>query len=247
MKKVIYFSFFVLFTSQVFGQKNQFSLYYNYNPNESVSKVGAIGGRYSREVYPKLSAAVGLDYEIFYHTLDQSSRLRVYDIATGALLFDKSVGIDYDSKVNTFTFDALLYYNLLHKDSKLTLSPFVGVSQRLFKITNIPLIEVLNYEIVQQEETKETKYYTFPKAGLAFSYHFGKKFSIGSELFYRAYLGGKSSVLFSNKSTSNTIEGTEIFDDEGRSTILSYSNAESNSSYRFFEKMGFSLALTYTF
>ncbi len=247
MKKVFYLSFFFLFVGQVFGQKNQFSLYYNQHLSEEFSKLGAIGGRYSREVFPRLSLAVGADYENYYHSLNQSSRVSVVSLATGEILFDKTAIIDYSATMKTFTFDALLYYNVLGKSTKFTLSPFIGVSQRIFNITNIPYIEILNYEVINWEETKETKYFTFPKAGLAFSYNFWKRFSIGTELYYRDYLGDKSTILVSSTSKSTSVGGTTIFDDQGRSTVLSDGSGSGSSVYQFNEQVGISLALTYRF
>lgn len=247
MKKVFYLSFFFLFASQVFGQKNQISLYYNQNLNEEFSKLGAIGGRYSREVFPRLSLAVGADYENYYYPLNQTSRLSVYSLATGEILFEKAAIIDYPGTVKTFTFDALLYYNLLGKSSKFTLSPFIGVSQRVFQVSNIPYVEILNYEVINREETKETKYFTFPKAGLAFSYNFWKRFSIGTELYYREYLGDKSTILATRTSKSTSVGGTTIYDDQGRSTVLTDGNGSGGSVYQFYEQVGFSLALTYRF
>jgi hypothetical protein len=247
MKKQLLFALLLLGTTQVFAQKNAFSVYYNQNMNVAISKIGAIGGRYAREVTPKLSIALGCDYEKTAPSSVGVSRLQIQNISTGAILFDKSVTTDHDININTYTIDVLACYNLLSNESRFNLSPFLGVSQRIFKYQHKPLIEVVNYEIVRQDKVEGTKYYTFPKAGVAFSYGLTKHLRIGTEFFYRTYLGSKSTELMTNASTAVSIEGAQIFDDEGRSAILTAGSGSSSSAYRYDEQAGISLALTYRF
>lgn len=247
MKKTLYLLLLLFVGNNAFAQKNEASIYYSYIPDDSPSKANSVGVRYAREVFPKLSIMLGFDHGESRYSLNHSSKLSVYNLATGVLLFQKSVDLDYDTKIGLNNIDLLVYYNVLKERSKFNLSPFLGFTQRIYNITNIPFLEIYNYEILNQTEVKETKNYTLPKVGLSCAYKLSTRWNVGAEFFYRTYTGNKSKVLFTNTSKSTSVAGTVIYDDMGRSTVLSEGSGSGYGFVEFYEEIGFVVKVAYRF
>lgn len=227
------------------SQKNSVTTYYNNVSGFEATKASNFGIRYWRELHPKLKVGIGYDRQrndqtnLFYSSF-------LFATVDGYLVVDRSISYVYTDNITINNLDFLVKYNVLKLGSKFSLSPTVGLTNQIIQTTSIPLVEIVDFQIVAAEEVIDTKHFLRSKLGLEFSYKLNSQLDFGIEVFHRGLLNKRDNLVLSNKITS-TSSSIMVYGENGDFSTTGGGTSYSESNVYILEQIGFGVYLEYRF
>jgi hypothetical protein len=114
--------------------------------------------------------------------------------------FSSLFGDLYKHNTSITNFDLCLQYNCLKPDNRLSLNPFLGISNQLYIVNYIPLAEFRDNTLTYYKEVRDYRSsFVMPKFGLNVSYRIYSLLKIGVELYYKSLYNATDKRIFTEK------------------------------------------------
>jgi len=172
-----------------YGQKNEFGIVYTF-AGYNYDEMSDFGFRYMRYVKPRVIASF---------SFDNQKNAYVMEYETGRN-FSSLFGDLYKHNTSITNFDLCLQYNCLKPDNRLSLNPFLGISNQLYIVNYIPLAEFRDNTLTYYKEVRDYRSsFVMPKFGLNVSYRIYSLLKIGVELYYKSLYNATDKRIFTEK------------------------------------------------
>lgn len=178
-------------SSKVYSQKNEFGFYHNYVKGNKITQFNNFGLKYIRHLNSKINLGISLDKQLNNNSYNLESKS-----LTNYIYFH------YTDLINISTVDLFGSYNLKIIKKNLSCNAIFGISNQIFNVTHIPILEITDNQINNSLEDKTRSYFILPKIGINFNYRILKKIRLGVDLFYRDIIFRENRVIY----TSNQIQ-----------------------------------------
>ena len=205
MKHFSLIIFFLLLGFWLKAQKNDLSLNcVNTMNEERLTKINTFGLGYFRNINNKFRLGLQLDYVVnkYSYFIFGSSSLNTFSFS-------------HTDKVRILSVD-VLGKSILKKKRNSSFEIEYGFTIHNYRITNVPLLEIIDYSIVNQTIKTYNKPYFFPKIGLNVQQRIDKSLFIGFEIYSRHTFFYKDKILYKNinisTTTDNSSSGWSYFD-----------------------------------
>lgn len=179
------------YSSKVYSQKNEFGFYHNYVKGNNITQFNNFGLKYIRHLNSKINLGISLDKQLNNNSYNLESKS-----LTNYIYFH------YTDLINISTVDLFGSYNLKIIKKNLSCNAIFGLSNQIFNVTHIPILEIIDNQINNSLEDKTRSYFIMPKIGINFNYRILKKIRLGVDLFYREIIFRENRVIY----TSNQIQ-----------------------------------------
>lgn len=174
---------------KLYGQKNEFGIVYTYT-DYNYNEMSDLGIRYLRYFNPRLSASL---------SFDNQKNASISSSGGGYYSFTFFENI-YQNYASISNFDLCLQYNCLKPGNRLSLNPFLGISNQLYIVNYIPLAEFRDNTLTYYKEVRDYRSsFVMPKFGLNVSYRIYSILKIGVELYYKSLYNATDKRIFTEK------------------------------------------------
>lgn len=176
-------------TPKLYGQKNEFGLVYTY-AGYNIYEMSDFGFRYMRYIKPRVIASFSFDNQ------------KNASISSSGGGYSSSANFEsiYRNNVSLSNFDLCLHYNCLKPGNRLSLNPFLGISNQLYIVNYIPLAEFRDNNLTYYKEVRDFRSsFVMPKFGINISYRIYSLIKIGVELYYKSLFDATDKRIFTEK------------------------------------------------
>lgn len=176
-------------SSKVYGQKNEFGLVYTY-AGYNYDEMSDFGFRYMRYIKPRFSASFSFDNQ-------KNAYIMKYETSGYRFTLFEDL---YKNNISIANFDFCVQYNCSKPGNRLSLNPFLGISNQLYIVNYIPLAEFRDNVLTYYKEVRDFRSsFVLPKFGLNVSYRIYSQLKIGFEFFYKSLYNATDNRVFTEK------------------------------------------------